>query len=140
MRRATALVLVLCSAVARADTPEHLFAEDYKRFLDRGKTVLGLVREAEDLATGRGFRKIDPLADERGEERFRPGDRLLLVNRGRALLAVIIGKRGPAEGVRLVGTHIDTPHLRLLQRPFGRSGEAVTFRAVAQGGIKDYQW
>jgi aspartyl aminopeptidase len=134
------LALSVLSHTAFAEAPEAAFAEDYKRALDRGRTALFFAADALDRATARGFRRVNPLADARGEERFRPGDRLAFSNRGRTLLLVLIGQRGPKDGVRLIGTHIDSPHLRLLQRPFRTSSDALFLRARAQGGIKDFHW
>jgi aspartyl aminopeptidase len=138
--RLALLATLVLARVAAASPPEHELARDYKRALDQGQTSLTFVRKSVERAVARGFRRVDVLGDPRGVERFAPGDRLVFVNRGRTVLLVVVGKHSPADGVRIVGTHVDTPHLRVLQKPFGRSGTALTLRASSRGGLKGYQW
>jgi aspartyl aminopeptidase len=65
---------------------------------------------------------------------------LLINNRDRAVALVVVGQEPITSGLRIVGTHQDSPHINLKARPvINRNGVAV-FKTIYYGGIKRYQW
>ena len=110
------------------------FCEDYKRFLDVGKTEREACAEAVRLAEKAGFVPFDTSA------KYKPGDRVYRVNRGKSVILAVIGKKPVAEGVDLVAAHIDSPRIDLKQNPLYENEGLAFFKTHYYGGIKKYQW
>jgi len=111
-----------------------LFSEGYRNFLDRGKTEREVVAVAVAAAAEKGF------ADLGGKSRLVPGDKVFLVNRSRGLALAIIGREPLEKGVRLVGSHIDSPRLDLKPEPLYEDGQLSLLKTHYYGGIKKYHW
>ena len=122
----------------RLKADERLALEDYcagyMRFLDEARTEREAVRLAVREAEAAGFRPFDPAAA------LEPGDRIYRVNRGKALMLAVIGRKSLAEGVVIAGAHVDSPRLDLKQSPLCEQDELCYFRTHYYGGIKKYQW
>ncbi len=110
------------------------FAEDYKRFLDIAKTEREAVVEAVRTLETVGFTEY-----KKGME-LKPGDKIYRNNRGKAIIAAVIGTAPIDEGVRLCAAHIDSPRLDLKQNPLYEDNELALFKTHYYGGIKKYQW
>ena len=82
------------------------YCEDYKKFLDAGKTERECVTEAVRLAEAKGFKPFT-----RGMA-VTPGDKLYRINRGKALMLAVVGTRPLSEGVNIGAAHIDSPVFR----------------------------
>lgn len=110
------------------------FNEDYKQFLNTSKTALMATAEAVRRAQAAGFEDFsNPAA-------LSPGKRLIFNNRGRAVILAVIGREPIAQGVHLIGAHIDSPHLELKARPFVAAEGFTILKTTYHGGIKKYQW
>ena len=118
------------SDTAKADK----FCEEYKSFLDVGKTEREACAEAVRLAEKAGFVPFDKSA------KYKPGDRVYRVNRGKAIILAVIGKKPVEEGVDLVAAHIDSPRIDLKQNPLYENEGLAYFKTHYYGGIKKYQW
>ena len=116
--------------IAKADE----FCKGYTAFLDNAKTERDAVDYTLKAALGAGFTEYDPTKD------YKPGDRVYLNNRGRALMLCVIGKNGTKNGVRLGIAHIDSPRLDLKPNPLYESNDLAMFKTHYYGGIKKYQW
>jgi len=110
------------------------FAEGYRIFLENCKTERECVNYAEVALVGAGYERFDP------EKKYRAGDRVYDVNRGKSILATVFGKRNISEGVRINGAHIDSPRLDLKPNPLYENNEIAYFKTHYYGGIKKYQW
>ncbi len=110
------------------------YCEDYKKFLDNGKTERECVSYAVALAEAKGFRKF-----ERGMA-LQPGDKVYRSNRGKALMLAVIGQKSLSEGVHIGAAHIDAPRLDLKPSPLYEDSERAFFKTHYYGGIKKYQW
>jgi len=110
------------------------YCEDYKKFLDAGKTERECVSYAVSLAEAKGFRKF-----ERGMA-VQAGDRVYRVNRGKAVMFAVIGQKPLSEGVRIGAAHIDAPRLDLKPNPLYEDAEFAFMKTHYYGGIKKYQW
>ncbi len=124
----------LLTAPQRAEVTQ--FAEDYKSYLRVAKTAGLSTRETIRLAKAAGF------VDFTDAAQVKPGARLILNNRDRAVAFVVVGTEPIVKGSRVVGTHHDSPHIDLKPRPIfpeDKSGIAL-FKTIYYGGIKKYQW
>lgn len=121
------------------EAPEQLekaqkFAEGYRHFLSVCKTERECVNYAEAALLGAGYERFDP------KKSYRAGDKIYDVNRGKAILATVFGKRDIREGVRINGAHIDSPRLDLKPNPLYEKNEIAYFKTHYYGGIRKYQW
>jgi len=53
---------------------------------------------------------------------------------------VRLGRRPVSEGLRFIGTHIDTPCLKLLPGTLNEKNGTLGWTAAGYGGLKGYQW
>jgi aspartyl aminopeptidase len=110
------------------------FAEKYKSYLRIARSALTSTREVVRMAKATGF------ADFTDATQVKPGARLIINGRDRAVILAVIGAEPIISGTRVVGTHHDSPHIDLKARPvIGASGFAL-FKTIYYGGIKKYQW
>ena len=110
------------------------YCTGYKQFLDAGKTERECVDRTIALAENAGFR---PYA--RGME-LKPGDKVYRVNRGKAIMLAVMGRKGLEEGVNIGAAHIDSPRLDLKQNPLYESDELAFLKTHYYGGLRKYQW
>ncbi len=110
------------------------FSENYKKFLDDAKTEREAVKFALSAATEKGFTEY-----QAGSE-LKPGDRVFVNNRGKAVILAVIGRESVKNGVRINAAHIDSPRLDLKQCPVYEDSEIALFKTHYYGGIKKYQW
>ena len=116
--------------VAKADA----FAEDYKKFLDNAKTEREAVAVVLEDAKSKGFEEFN------SEKQYKAGDKVYYVNREKAIILAVIGKKSLKEGVKIAAAHIDSPRLDLKPNPLYESDELALFKTHYYGGIKKYQW
>jgi aspartyl aminopeptidase len=114
------------------------FAEEYKRFLDRGKTERECTAASLELLRKAGFSDIEEKLG--GDGNFRPGDRLYQVNRGKSLICAVIGNGPVSAGVNILGAHVDSPRIDLKSNPLYEEAELAFLDTQYYGGIKNYQW
>ncbi|MBR6983642.1 MAG: aminopeptidase [Ruminococcus sp.] len=110
------------------------FAEKYKIFLDKAKTEREAAAEAIALLEKAGF------TEYKKGSKLKKGDKIYRNNRGKAVIAAIVGSAPISEGVRLCAAHIDSPRLDLKQNPLYEDNELALFKTHYYGGIKKYQW
>ena len=112
----------------------HEYCEGYKAYLDAGKTERECVDRTVAMAEAAGFRPF-----VRGTA-VNPGDKLYRVNRDKAVMLAVIGKKSLADGVNIGAAHIDSPRLDLKQNPLYESEEMAFLKTHYYGGIRKYQW
>ena len=110
------------------------FAEGYKEFLSASKTERLAVKEAVKRLEAKGFKNIDAL------KKVTPGDKVYFINRNKNVCAFVIGEKKIAEGLRILGAHIDSPRMDLKEHPFYEKNEFALADTHYYGGIKKYQW
>ncbi len=103
------------------------FAEDYKDFLRRVKTEREAVNYIESSALERGY-------SYSGNDLriFKPSDKYIALFRK--------GKREITEGLKVIVSHIDSPHLDLKPQPIYEAHGIAFLDTQYYGGIKAYQW
>ena len=110
------------------------YCEGYKAYLDAGKTERECVERTVTMAQAAGFR-----AYERGMD-LKPGDKVYCVNRDKAIMLAVMGRKGLDNGVNIAAAHIDSPRLDLKQNPLYEAEELAFFKTHYYGGIRKYQW
>lgn len=110
------------------------FCEEYKAFLDHGKTERECVSEAIRMAEKAGFVPFE------ADKKYAPGDKVYASNRGKALILAVIGKEGCRNGVAIAAAHIDSPRLDLKPIPLYENNDMAFLKTHYYGGIKKYQW
>lgn len=110
------------------------FSENYKCFLNSAKTEREAVITSVELLEKKGFKPYSI-----GME-LRPGAKIYRVNRGKAVIASVIGSESIEKGVRLCAAHIDSPRLDMKQNPLYEDNEMAFFKTHYYGGLKKYQW
>jgi aspartyl aminopeptidase len=110
------------------------FGEKYKAYLRVSRSALTSTREVIRMARSSGF------SDFTDPSQVKPGARLIINGRDRAVILAVIGTEPVVSGSRVIGTHHDSPHIDLKARPIvGGEGFAL-FKTIYYGGIKKYQW
>ncbi|MBU5419296.1 aminopeptidase [Acetanaerobacterium sp. MSJ-12] len=111
-----------------------LFCENYKQFLDCGKTEREVAAQVTAMLQQNGYR---PFVSQTA---YQPGDKVFLNNRGKAIIACTIGRQPVSAGVHIAAAHVDSPRLDLKQRPLYEEKDLALFKTHYYGGIKKYQW
>src|SRR3954447_24679801 len=109
-------------------------ADQFKSYMDVSRSALQSNREVIRLAKGAGF------AEFTDASQIKPGARLIINNRDRALILAIIGSEPITTGTRVVATHQDSPHIDLKARPVVNANGMAMLKTIYYGGIKNYQW
>lgn len=110
------------------------FCEDYKAFLNKGKTERECVAEAVKLAEANGY---EPLSSK---QELKAGDKVYAVNRKKNILLAVIGSEDITNGINIAGAHIDSPRLDLKQNPLYEKTDMALLKTHYYGGLKKYQW
>lgn len=110
------------------------FCEGYKKFVTNAKTEREAAAEAVKEAEKNGFEEYVH------GKKYKPGDKFYYLNRKKAIILCVMGKKPLSEGVRIAVAHIDSPRLDLKQNPLYESDELALFKTHYYGGIKKYQW
>jgi aspartyl aminopeptidase len=111
------------------------FADPYKDYLRHAKSASLSEAELIRLGHAAGFE------DFTTPGQVKPGARLIVSNRGRAVLFAVIGSDPIESGSRMVAAHQDSPHINLKARPVVNApGSVALLKTIPYGGIKRYQW
>jgi aspartyl aminopeptidase len=111
------------------------FAEPFKDYMRHAKSASLSEAELIRLARVAGFE------DFTSPSQVKPGARLILSNRGRAVLFAVIGNDPIESGSRMIAAHQDSPHINLKSRPIVNApGSVALLKTIPYGGLKRYQW
>lgn len=112
--------------------------EDYKEFLDKGKTEREAAKEIIRIAEQNGYISIDEVIDKKIKPT--PGMKIYANNKEKSIALFVIGKEKLEKGMHIVGSHIDAPRLDLKQFPLYEDSGLALCKTHYYGGIKKYQW
>ena len=110
------------------------YAEDYKKYLDDGKTERESVKASIAIAEKYGFTEYK-LGDA-----IKQGDKKYYNNRGKNLFVFSVGSESINNGIRLTAAHIDSPRIDLKAHPLYEAEGLGFLKTHYYGGIKKYQW
>ena len=119
---------------AEEERAMHAYCEDYKDFLDHGKTERLCVEHCIELASARGF-----VPYEKGMA-LKTGDKVYYNNRGKAIMLAVIGEQNLSHGANIGAAHTDAPRLDLKPRPLYEEAEMAYLKTHHYGGIRKYHW
>ena len=109
-------------------------SKEYIDFISECKTerecVDGIVAMAQKL----GYKDLTSV------KKAKAGDKLYAVNKGKAVVLFVVGKKPLEEGMKILGAHIDSPRLDIKQNPLYEDTDLALLETHYYGGIKKYQW
>ena len=112
--------------------------QDYRDFLDTGKTERLAVKEIIKRAEAVGFKNMDEIL--KAKKTLRPGDKVYKENKEKGVALFVIGKKDITDGMHIVGSHVDSPRLDLKQVPLYEDSDMAYLKTHYYGGIVKYQW
>ena len=114
------------------------FCEGYKNYLSVGKTERECIHEAIRLAEQKGYKNLNDVI--KNNEVLKAGDKVYLNNKDKALVLYLIGNDNIENGMRIIGSHVDSPRIDLKQNPLYEDGNLALMDTHYYGGVKKYQW
>ena len=112
--------------------------ERYKDYITRGKTERECVDQAVELAEKAGFISLEKARKK--NKKLKAGDKVYDTIMGKSIILFTIGSTPIAEGMNILGAHIDSPRLDIKQNPLYEDTDFVLLDTHYYGGIKKYQW
>jgi aspartyl aminopeptidase len=97
------------------------FCEGYKNYMSVCKTERESVLEAIRLAEEKGYRDLNLII--KNGETLKSGDKVYLNNKDKALVLFLIGDDSIVNGMRIIGSHVDSPRLDLKQHTLYEDGQ-----------------
>ncbi|MCD7787751.1 MAG: aminopeptidase [Firmicutes bacterium] len=110
------------------------FAEGYKKFLDSSKTEREAVKAGVEILKSHGFSEYH-LGDK-----VSVGGKYYYNNRGKSLIAFVIGSEPLECGIRISAAHVDSPRIDLKQHSLYEDTGFGYLKTHYYGGIRKYQW
>ena len=112
----------------------YAYCEDYKKYLDKGKTERECVNGAIEMLVSAGFVPYS------FGDTVKSGGKYYYNNRGKSLVAFVMGSESLAKGINISAAHIDSPRVDLKQHPLYEADGMGFLKTHYYGGIKKYQW
>ena len=113
-------------------------ADDYKDFLDHGKTERECIDRFVNEAERNGYIELSEAI--RKGMKLSAGDRVYSVWMNKSMVLFEIGAEPLESGLNILGAHIDSPRLDIKQNPMYEDNEIAFLDTHYYGGIKKYQY
>ncbi len=114
------------------------FADDYRIFLNEGKTERECVSTIVNRIEEEGYVELAKAIEK--NKKLKPGDKVYAVNMEKSIVLYHIGTEPIEKGMNILGAHIDSPRLDVKQNPLYEDGDLAYLDTHYYGGIKKYQW
>ncbi len=108
--------------------------ENYKLFLNNGKTERECVAQIIETAEAHGYKNIKEFT------KLTPGEKVYVQKMNKAIALFQIGAGDIENGLNILGAHIDSPRLDAKQNPIYEKDFVTYLNTHYYGGIKKYQW
>lgn len=108
--------------------------EQYKKFLDKGKTERECVEELIAMAKMAGYKDLNTC------KKLKAGDKVYITKMNKAIALFQMGSEPLEKGMNILGAHIDSPRLDAKQNPLYEKDNITYLNTHYYGGIKKYQW
>jgi aspartyl aminopeptidase len=108
------------------------FCENYKNFLSSAKTERQAVTYIVNESEKNGFVNID--------QAKKPHDKYYRVYKNKSVGLWVKGALDMVSGLRIIGSHMDSPRLDLKQNPLYEEVDIALMKTHYYGGIKKYHW
>lgn len=112
--------------------------EDYREFLNKGKTERECVKEIVKAVKKAGYVDINDIIDEK--KKLKPGSKVYAVWMNKTVALFNIGTKDIEKGMNILGAHIDSPRMDVKQNPLYEKDGFAYLDTHYYGGIKKYQW
>ncbi|OGI06115.1 MAG: aminopeptidase [Candidatus Margulisbacteria bacterium GWF2_35_9] len=103
------------------------FSQKYMTFITKNKTERETTRYVKKLLEDKGYKE-------------NKGKNFYMLNKEKNIAIVRVGKNDLSKGVKLIVSHMDTPHIDLKQNPLYEDTNLAMMKTHYYGGIKKYQW
>ncbi len=113
-------------------------AQGYIDFISENKTEREFAAAAIRSAEAAGYESLDAAIS--AGKKLVCGDKVWASMRGKAIILLQLGRKPLAEGMNILGAHIDSPRLDVKQNPLYESNDFAFLDTHYYGGIKHYQW
>ena len=107
---------------------------NYKNFLNNGKTERECAKQIIELAEKNGYKDLSSVSS------VKPGDKVYIQKMNKAVALFELGTEPLEKGLNVLGAHIDSPRLDIKQNPLYEKDFVVYLNTHYYGGIKKYQW
>lgn len=114
------------------------FCSGYINYMSICKTERECVLTSINMAEALGYRNLEDVI--KNNERLKSGDKVYCNNKDKALALFLIGKEPIEKGLRIIGSHVDSPRLDLKQNPLYEDTGLAMMETHYYGGVKKYQW
>lgn len=114
------------------------FAEEYRNFLNQGKTERECVDYIVNAAEKEGYKELQSVVKKGAK--LKKGDKVYAVWMNKSVVLFRIGEKPMTEGMNILGAHIDSPRLDVKQNPLYEEEGFVYLDTHYYGGVKKYQW
>ena len=108
--------------------------EQYKKFLDNGKTERECVEQLIAMAKKAGYKDLNAC------KKLKAGDKVYITKMNKAIALFQLGSEPLEKGMNILGAHIDSPRLDAKQNPLYEKDNITYLNTHYYGGIKKYQW
>lgn len=115
-------------------------SREYREFLDNGKTERECIDTIVNTIEAEGYEELERLIQE--GRKLKKGDKVYSVWMNKSIVMFQMGEKPMAEGINILGAHIDSPRLDVKQNPLFEDIDN-TFAYLDThyyGGVKKYQW
>ncbi len=112
--------------------------EDYREFLNKGKTERECVKEIVKTVKKAGYEDINDIIE--GKKKLKPGSKVYAVWMNKTVALFNIGTKDIEKGMNILGAHIDSPRMDVKQNPLYEKDGFAYLDTHYYGGIKKYQW
>ncbi|MGN0716656.1 aminopeptidase [Treponema berlinense] len=107
---------------------------NYKNFLNNGKTERECAKQIIELAEKNGYKDLNSVSS------VKPGNKVYIQKMNKAVALFELGTEPLEKGLNVLGAHIDSPRLDIKQNPLYEKDFVVYLNTHYYGGIKKYQW
>lgn len=111
---------------------------EYRDFLDNGKTERECIDTIVNTIEAEGYQELESLIRDR--KKPQKGDKVYSVCMNKSIAMFQIGEKPMAEGMNILGAHIDSPRIDVKQNPLYEEGGFAYLDTHYYGGVKKYQW
>lgn len=114
------------------------FCDDYRKFLDDGKTERECIDAIVNTIEDAGYISMEQAV--KNGKKLSEGDKVYSVWMNKSIAMYRIGKEPIVNGMNILGAHIDSPRLDIKQNPLYEDGGFAYLDTHYYGGVKKYQW
>lgn len=114
------------------------FSKEYMQFLDKGKTERECIDVIVNQIEAEGYEELESVI--KSGRTLAKGDKVYSVCMNKSIVMFKMGEKSMAEGMNILGAHIDSPRLDVKQNPLYEEGGFAYLDTHYYGGVKKYQW